>query len=68
MELTSWFLSSVGALGAYLAGKKRIGWAIGFLYQVLWIPYAIVTHQYGFIWICVIFATIYAKNFYEWEK
>jgi hypothetical protein len=68
MGLASWILSVVGALGAYYSAKNKWGWALSFLYQILWIPYAVVTHQYGFIWICVIFAVIYTKNFFGEDK
>lgn len=65
MEIASWFLSAIGAVGVYVSAKNRWGWAIGFLYQVLWIVYAFYTKQYGFIWVCVMYAGLYAKNFYQ---
>jgi len=68
MEIASWFLSAIGALGVYITAKSRWGWAIGFLYQILWIVYAVMTHQYGFIWVCVMYAGLYAKNFYQGGK
>lgn len=68
MELASWFLAALGAIGVYISGKNKWGWAIGVLYQVLWIVYAYVTQQYGFIGVCVVYAVLYAKNFYEGGK
>ncbi len=43
-------LAAGGVLGLYLAGRKNLwGWAIGLAMQGLWIAYAIVTTQYGFL-------------------
>ena len=68
MELASWFLAALGAAGVYISGKSKWGWAIGVLYQVLWIIYAYFTHQYGFIAVCIVYAVLYGKNFYEGGK
>lgn len=65
MEWASWILAAIGAIGAYLAGKNKWGWAIGVLYQILWIVYAYFTKQYGFIGVCIVYAAIYTKNFIE---
>ena len=62
-------LAAIGILGLILAGKKRsIGWAIGLSAQVLWITYALVTAQYGFILSAVAYGFVYAKNFIAWRK
>lgn len=69
MELFSWILAAVGIIGVYIAGKKnRWGWAIGGLYQILWILYAYFTKQYPFIIVCVVYLVIYVKNFFEWTE
>lgn len=69
MELFSWILAAVGIVGVYIAGKKnRWGWAIGALYQILWILYAYFTEQYPFIIVCVVYLVIYVKNFFEWTE
>ena len=65
----SFALAAVGILGLYLAGKKNAwGWALGFLVQIPWTYYAIITEQYGFIVSAVAYATVYAKNFLTWRK
>ncbi|WP_219844473.1 MULTISPECIES: hypothetical protein [unclassified Arthrobacter] len=62
-------LAAIGILGLVLAGKKRsIGWAIGLSAQVLWITYALVTAQYGFILSALAYGFVYAKNFIAWRK
>jgi dolichol kinase len=59
---------AVGVAGLYLAGKKNIwGWAVGFAAQFLWLAYALVTRQYGFIISAVVYGVVYARNFYAWK-
>lgn len=67
--LWSYGLAAVGILGIYLAGKKsKWGWAIGLGAQALWIIYAIVTDQYGFIISALAYAAIYGRNWALWAK
>lgn len=62
-------LAAVGVLGLYLSGKKNYwGWGIGLGAQVLWIAYAIVTQQWGFIISALAYAWVYGKNFLSWRK
>lgn len=69
VELFSWILAAVGIIGVYIAGKKnRWGWAIGALYQIMWILYAYFTEQYPFIIVCVVYLVIYVKNFFDWSE
>lgn len=63
----SWLLSCVGGLGIYLAGKKDWrGWAIGILSEILWLTYAIITKQYGFIFGSILYSTILVNNLVIW--
>lgn len=67
--LWSWALALAGIAGLYLAGKKKkSGWAVGVAIQVLWMTYAIVTHQYGFILSSCAYAFMYGRNYYLWYK
>lgn len=60
-------LAAVGILGIYLAGRKNLwGWAIGCGAQVLWIIYALVTAQYGFILSAVAYGLVYGRNWLRW--
>jgi len=66
-EYWSWVLSCVGGFGIYLAGKKDWrGWAVGILSEVLWLVYAIITKQYGFIFGSILYSTILINNLYGW--
>jgi hypothetical protein len=61
-------LAAVGVLGIYLSGKKNYwGWGIGLGAQVLWIVYAIVTQQWGFIISALAYGWVYGKNFLSWR-
>lgn len=67
MSAWSWILTFVGATGLYLAGKKLWwSWLIGLGAQGLWLAYAIVTRQWGFIASAGIYGYVYAKNARRW--
>lgn len=67
MSWWSWVLASVGVIGLLLAGSRlKIGWAIGFGSQFLWIIYALVTHQWGFLFSAVAYDYVYARNWWKW--
>lgn len=69
MEAWSWILTFFGVLGIYLAGKKnKNGWLIGIGSQILWVSFAIITGQYGFIVAAFIYGSIYLKNYLAWKK
>lgn len=62
-------LAATGILGLFLAGSKnRLGWAISFSAQVLWIIFAIVTKQYGFILSAIAYGWVYARNYLKWRR
>lgn len=65
----SWLLMAVGVTGLYLAGSKRkIGWVIGILVQVLWIVYAIITKQWGFIASAIVYGAVNIRNWRRWQR
>lgn len=65
----SFILAGVGILGIYLAGRRSLwGWAIGVGAQMLWIVYAIVTQQWGFIASALSYAAVYALNWRRWAR
>lgn len=65
--LWSYSLAAVGILGIWLAGRKSLwGWAVGVAAQALWIMYALVTGQYGFIVSALAYAAIYGRNWWKW--
>lgn len=65
----SWLLMIVGVSGLYLAGSKRkIGWVIGILVQALWIVYAIVSKQWGFIASALVYGAVNVRNWQRWRR
>ena len=67
--LWSYSLAAVGVVGILLAGQKRsVGWAVGLGAQFLWIAYAIVTEQHGFIVSAVAYGAVYGKNWLAWRE
>jgi hypothetical protein len=66
-EYWSWILSCLGGFGIYLAGKKDWrGWAVGVVNEILWLIYAVITKQYGFIFGALLYCTILINNLYSW--
>ena len=46
----SWILAVIGVAGIYFVGRKdKWGWFVLLFNECLWMTYAIVTNQYGFI-------------------
>lgn len=65
----SFVLAVIGIFGIYLAGRKsKWGWAVGLFAQLLWIAFAVVTEQYGFILSALAYGYVYGINFYKWQK
>ena len=64
-----YILSLAGVAGFILAGKK-IWWAwyINIAAQFIWLAYALVTKQYGFLIGTVIYFAVFIKNAYDWTK
>jgi drug/metabolite transporter superfamily protein YnfA len=68
LQWWSWILTFVGVFGLWLAGRKsRWGWAVGLGAQGLWIAYALITTQYGFLFSAAAYGWIYVKNFLAWN-
>jgi hypothetical protein len=65
----SWSLSIIGLLGAFITGRKYWwGWAIMSFYNALWIIYALVSKQFGFLLASAVYQIIYAKSLIEWRR
>ena len=66
-EWWSWMLTAVGVTGLYFAGQKRPwAWLIGLGAQALWLAYALVTRQYGFVVSAFAYGWVYARNARLW--
>jgi hypothetical protein len=69
MEWYSWGLAIIGVSGIYFVGRKTIwGWFVLLFNECLWIAYAIVTDQYGFIFSALAYAVVYVRSYMHWSK
>lgn len=65
----SWLLTAAGVSGLLLAGSRRkVGWAVGLGAQALWIAYALVSEQYGFLASALAYGSVYARNWLRWRR
>jgi hypothetical protein len=64
----SWTLAAIGVTGLWLAGSgRRLGWAVGVGVQVLWVAYAVVTRQWGFIFSALAYGAVNIRNWRRWQ-
>lgn len=62
----SWILSGLGVTGLWLIGRKHWwAWGIAFTNECLWMVYAVVTKQYGFIFGALAYGCVHAKTEYN---
>ena len=65
----SWVLAVIGVTGIYFVGRKTIwGWIVLLFNEILWITYAVLTKQYGFIFSAIAYAIVYIKSYLHWAK
>ena len=65
----SWILAVIGVTGIYFVGRKTIwGWIVLCFNEVLWITYALITKQYGFIFSAIAYAAVYIKSYIHWRR
>ena len=65
----SWILAVIGVTGIYFVGRKTIwGWIVLCFNEVLWITYALITKQYGFIFSAIAYAAVYVKSYMHWKR
>mgnify|MGYP000093949135 FL=1 len=65
----SWILAVIGVAGIFFVGRKTIwGWLILCVNEILWIAYALITDQYGFIFSAIAYAAVYVKSYLSWRK
>jgi hypothetical protein len=66
--LWSWILAVIGVAGIFFVGRKTIwGWLVLLFNECLWIAYALVTEQYGFIFSALAYAAVYIKSYIHWK-
>jgi hypothetical protein len=65
----SWILAVLGITGIFLVGRKTIwGWLVLCANEILWVTYAIVTKQYGFIAMAIAYVLVYLKSYIHWKR
>ena len=65
----SWILAVIGVTGIYFVGRKTIwGWYVLLFNECLWMAYAVITKQYGFIFSAIAYAAVYIKSYIHWSK
>jgi hypothetical protein len=65
----SYVLAAIGVTGIFFVGRKTIwGWFVLLFNEVLWIAYALITNQYGFILSAIAYAIVYIKSYLLWRK
>jgi hypothetical protein len=65
----SWILAVIGVTGIFFVGRKTIwGWVVLLVNECLWIAYALITDQYGFIFSAIAYAAVYIKSFIHWRR
>jgi hypothetical protein len=69
VEYWSYVLATIGVTGIFFVGRKTIwGWLILCLNECLWIIYALITKQYGFIIAAIAYGVVYVKSFIGWRR
>jgi hypothetical protein len=69
MEYWSYLLAVVGITGIFFVGKKTaFGWLILFVNEILWITYALISQQYGFLLMAIAYMIVYLKSYREWTS
>lgn len=65
----SYLLAAIGVFGLYLTTRKLWhGFAVGVAVQLLWITYAIVTRQYGFIASALAYGAVNTLGLIRWTR
>jgi nicotinamide riboside transporter PnuC len=65
----SWVLAVIGVTGIFFVGRKTIwGWHILLVNEILWITYAVITKQYGFIFSALAYGVVYIKSYLLWRR
>lgn len=63
----SWALAAVGVTGIYLTTRHMWqGFLIGICAQVLWVAYAVVTNQWGFLATAFAYGAVNAVGLRRW--
>jgi nicotinamide riboside transporter PnuC len=65
----SWTLAAIGVTGLYLVTRRNWrGYVLGVGVQALWIVYAVVTTQWGFIASALVYGAVNMIGLVGWRK
>jgi hypothetical protein len=65
----SYVLAAIGVAGIFFVGRKTIwGWLILLFNEALWITYALITDQYGFILSAIAYGIVYIRSYIHWKR
>lgn len=65
----SWALTANGLLGLWLvATYARKGWIVLIGNELLWIAYAVLSRQWGFIAMAATYGTVYVFAYNKWGR
>lgn len=69
VNLLSWGLFAISCAGLWLQGiNPKWGWRFAIANQIgAWLPYNIITHQFGLGAMSLVFTIIYARNLRRWK-
>jgi|APGre2960657404_1045060.scaffolds.fasta_scaffold155117_2 hypothetical protein len=68
MTETMWsFVLAAGSIGGLwvVSKKPTIGWAWTLIMEFLWVTYAALIGQWGFMVLCICYAIVYTFNLYK---
>jgi hypothetical protein len=65
----SWLLTGIGVFGLFLVTQKLwYGFVVALVAQVLWVTYAIVSDQLGFLVSAAAYGSVNAWGLYKWTR
>lgn len=68
LTVGSFVLAGLGLLVTWLLGRKRrVGFMINLAIQVLWVPYDVITRQYGFLLFTITGVPICISSWLKWK-
>lgn len=68
-EWWSWALTLIGVTGFWLAGRKVWWcWYVNIANQVLWVAYAVLSQQWGFLLGVPIYLLVFGRNAVHWTR
>jgi hypothetical protein len=69
IEYLPYLMSFLSYLMMHLVGNKNtLGWVLGLMNQSLWFTWVIVSEQWGFLPMVLMFTFAYIRNYLKWKK